>query len=71
MRIVPVLLSVGLEVVHVATLREVHRVLALPLFGLLHVDQVAGVLHDEVAFVKVARRKDAAALEDNLSLPPN
>jgi hypothetical protein len=62
-RLLPVVFSVCLEVVHVASLGQVHRVLALALDGVFHVDQISGVLDDEVAAEKVAGREDAAALE--------
>ena len=47
----PVLLSLVLEVVHVAARAQIQRILGLPLLGHARVDQVARVLHHELPLV--------------------
>ena len=58
----PVLFSLVLEVVHVAARAQIQRILWLPLLGHAHVDQVARVLHDELALAVVAGGDHAATL---------
>ena len=47
----PVLLSLVLEVVHVAARAQIQRILGLPLLGHASVDQVPRVLHHELPLV--------------------
>ncbi len=58
----PVLSIVGSEIIHVATLGEIHSVLRLPLFGHLDIDQVSGVLDNEFTFGYSPHRWNATAL---------
>ena len=58
----PILFPFVLEVVHVAARRHVVAVFGLPLFGDSGVDQVARVLHHELALLERLGSDDAAAL---------
>ena len=62
----PVLSIVGSEIIHVATLGEIHGVLRLPLFGHLDVDQVAGVLDYELALIYSPNRRNAPTLRKSI-----
>ena len=62
MKHLPVLFVVRVEVVHVTALREVHGVLPFPLFGLLDVDQISGILDDEFTLGKISGCENSASL---------